>query len=263
MRNKKKRPALVGIVPRKELWPLIQKERWYHIPVESAPQNIALIEYLAFYFPKVFGKEYQYKVVHFAKVLNIEIVKRIEFFPSEFNHKRAFDDYLRISIGNIQKLPKPIPSKRWRRIVHIPTSLEKLMTAEEINDLYDTSPLEEKVYREMKKRKIEAERQLHVEVNNQIYCLDFGIFCRDGNVDVECDGEKYHSLPKALAYDRQRNNQLTSYGWSVLRFTGREINNKLENCFEIIEKTINSLGGVNFDAVGLKQQYLIKNKFIW
>ena len=31
------KPALVGIVPRKELWPIIRKERWYHIPIASAP----------------------------------------------------------------------------------------------------------------------------------------------------------------------------------------------------------------------------------
>jgi len=36
-------PALVGIIPRKELWPLIQKEKWYHIPVESAPLPAKLL----------------------------------------------------------------------------------------------------------------------------------------------------------------------------------------------------------------------------
>jgi len=60
---------------------------------------------------------------------------------------------------------------------------------------------------------------------------------------VECDGEKYHILPEALAKDRERNNELTSFGWSVLRFTGKEINQAIKNCFRIIEKTINNLGG--------------------
>jgi len=34
-----KHPALVGMVPRKSLWPIIQKERWYHMPVKSASKN--------------------------------------------------------------------------------------------------------------------------------------------------------------------------------------------------------------------------------
>ena len=50
LNNKKmpKHPALVGIVPRKNLWPIIQEEKWYHIPVESAPKNAELAEYLDF-----------------------------------------------------------------------------------------------------------------------------------------------------------------------------------------------------------------------
>jgi len=53
--EKTKTPALVGIVPRKKLWPVIQKEHWYHIPVESAPRNVKSIKYVGFYFPVAFG----------------------------------------------------------------------------------------------------------------------------------------------------------------------------------------------------------------
>lgn len=239
-----KHPALVGIVPRKNLWPKIQKERWYHIPIESAPKSAPVVEYLAFYFPKAFGEKYQYKVCYYAKVLGVETKKRIELFPEEPAHKRAEQDYFQFHLGSIKELPKPIPSKRWRRIVHIPTSYEKLFSAKEINDLWDTSPLEEKMHQEMKRRKIETERQLYVKIGNQIYCLDFAIFCRKGNIDVECDGERYHILPDALARDRKRNNQLTSYGWRVLRFLGKEINRDLQGCFKTIERTIGNLGGL-------------------
>jgi len=237
-------PALVGIVPRKNLWPKIQEERWYHIPVESAPKNAPLVEYLAFYFPKVFGVDYRYKVSYYAEVLKVEVAKRIELFPEEPEHERAQKDYYQFHLGQIKELPKPIPSKRWRRIVHIPTSREKLFTAEEINDLYDTSPLEEKMYQEMKKRKIETERQVFVKVGGKTYCLDFGIFCKKGNIDLECDGERYHILPEALAKDRKRNNQLTSFGWRVLRFSGKEISRAILDCFKIIERTIFNLGGL-------------------
>jgi len=241
----KRTPALVGIIPRKKLWPKIQKERWYHIPVQSAPKNAEKIGYLAFYFPKVFGDEYQYKVVYYAKVLGCEVTKRIDLFPDEPAHPRAMDDYFKFSLAEIEKLPSPIPSKKWRRIIHIPTSLEKLLSAEEINDLWDSSPLEEKMYLEMKKREIEAQRQFYVKVGRQFYCLDFGVFCRKGNIDIECDGEKYHILPEAMTKDRQRNNELTSAGWSVLRFLGKEINSDIKGCFTTIEKTINNLGGVS------------------
>lgn len=239
-----KQPALVGIVPRKSLWPIIQKEKWYHIPVKSAPKNTPATEYIAFYFPKAFGEEYQYKVIYYAKVSNIDMVKRIQLFPKEPKHERAQEKYYQFHLGQIRKLPQAIPSKRWRMIVHVPTSRQKLFTAKEINDLYDTSPLEDKMYQIMKKEKINAERQVYVKVNNQFYCLDFGIFCKKGNIDVECDGEKYHILPEALARDRQRNNQLTSYGWRVLRFSGKEIYHSIQRCLGLIKKTIYSLNGL-------------------
>jgi len=241
----KKHPALVGIVPRKNLWDIIQEERWYHTPVESAPKNAAVAEYLGFYFPSVFGKELQYKVNFYAKIKKVDVVKRIELFPKEKEHERASKDYLQFHLGKIKELPKPILSLRWRRIVHIPTSCEKLFSAEEINDLYDTSPLEEKMYLEMKKREITVERQFYVKVRRRFYCLDFGIFCKKGNMDVECDGEKFHILPEALTRDRERNNELTSFGWSVLRFTGKQINQTIKDCFTKIERTIGNLGGIS------------------
>ncbi len=240
-----KHPALVGIVPRKNLWDVIQKQMWYHIPVESAPKNAVFVEYLGFYFPSIFGEKMRYKVNFYAKVKKVSTAKRIELFPEEKEHERASKEYFQFHLEKIKKLPNPIPSIGWRRIVHIPTSSEKLFSAKEINDLYDTSPLEEKMYLEMKKRKIAAERQFYVRVDRKFYCLDFGIFCKKGDIDIECDGEKYHTLPQALAKDRERNNELTSFGWQVLRFGGKEINQATKNCFRIIEKTIDSLGGIS------------------
>ena len=57
IKNMQKQPALVGIVPRRDLWNVIQEQRWYHIPVKSAPKNTMMVEYLAFYFPKIFDKD--------------------------------------------------------------------------------------------------------------------------------------------------------------------------------------------------------------
>jgi len=58
-----KHPALVGIVPRKNLWPKIQKERWYHIPVESASKN-TLAAILRF-----FGKEINHNLRDCFKII--------------------------------------------------------------------------------------------------------------------------------------------------------------------------------------------------
>ena len=144
------KPALVGIVPRKSLWPIILEERWYHIPVASAPGNVEKIHYVAFYFPADFDEELRHKVVYYSTVKSVKVVKRIKLFPNELKHPRAGQDYFKINLGQILPLPRPIPSLRFRRLVHIHSSYRRLMTAREINDLYNTSPLEETMYQALK-----------------------------------------------------------------------------------------------------------------
>ncbi|MCG2701246.1 endonuclease domain-containing protein [Candidatus Parcubacteria bacterium] len=234
--------ALVGIVPRKELWPIIQKEKWYHIPVKSAPENISFIKYLAFYFPECFIEKYRHKIIYYAEVLDINTVKRTQLFPKEPEHERAQENYYQLRLGQINKLPQIIPCKRM--IIHVPTNRQKLFTSKEINDLWDISPLEEKMHQALKKQRIAAERQLYVKKDNKRYFLDFAIFCHNGKIDVECDGEEYHSLPDALAKDKERNNQLVNLGWQVLRFSGQNITHNIKNCIAIVEKTIDNLGGL-------------------
>ncbi|MFH1456693.1 MAG: DUF559 domain-containing protein [Patescibacteria group bacterium] len=237
-----KQPALVGIIPRKELWQLIQKERWYHIPVESIHKDIFPIKYLAFYFPECFDKKNQHKIIYYAKVLNIETVKRIQLFPKELKHERAQKNYYKLYLDQINKLPQIIPCKRI--IIHIQTNKQKLFTAKNINDLWDTNQFEERMYQAMKKQNITTERQFRVKINDKRYFLDFGIFCRKGNINLECDGDQYHTLPDALAKDRERNNQLTSLGWHILRFSNKEIYQVLQNCLETVKRTIYTLGGL-------------------
>jgi len=240
------KPALVAIVPRKRDWKILKEEHWYRIPVKTAPDIVTNIEYLAFYQPKKFGEE-KWAVNYYTEVKDLEIVKRIELLPYEPKHVRANDDYYKFTIGELKRLPNPIPSRRWKRIVFIPTTFNRLMNAKEINDLYYTSPIEEKLYEVMKEDEIPAERQLFVCEREQTYCLDFGIFCEEGKIDVECDGKAYHTSLEDREEDRLRNNELASYGWVVLRFTGAEINQDAKGCLKRIKSSIRNLKGIKDD----------------
>ncbi len=235
--------ALVAIVPRKKDWKILKEEHWYRIPVKSAPEIVKRVKYLAFYQPKIFGDE-KWAVNYYARVKGLDKAKRIELLPDEPKHIRASDDYYKFTIEELKKLSHPIPSKRWRRIVFIPTTLGKLGRAKEINDLYHTSSIEEKLYKIMRKSGITAERQLFVREGNTRYCLDFGIFCNKGMIDVECDGEDYHTSRDAQTRDRQRNNELASKGWLVLRFAGKEIHKNARGCVRQIKKAIRNLKGI-------------------
>ena len=238
--------TLVAIVPRKKDWEILKTQHWYRIPVKSAPAIINQIKSIAFYQPKIFDAE-KWSVNYYAEVKGLEIVKRIELLPEEAKNVRASNLYYKITIGALKKLPKSIPSRRWRRITFIPTTYKCLCEAKEINDLYNTSPIEEKLYRFFKQEKIPAERQFFIYDTNKPCCLDFAVLCKEGKLNVECDGESYHSTKEAQIKDRKRDNDLTSIGWSILRFSGNEIYSSPKDCVRQIKRTIKSLKGINHE----------------
>lgn len=41
---------------------------------------------------------------------------------------------------------------------------------------------------------------------------------------VECDGEYWHSKPKAIAFDKRRDSYMRNHGYSIVRLSGTEIN---------------------------------------
>ena len=49
---------------------------------------------------------------------------------------------------------------------------------------------------------------------------------------------------KDVKYDKQRQNELESLGWSVLRFTTYQIEYEIDECINTIKNTINEKGGL-------------------
>jgi very-short-patch-repair endonuclease len=235
--------ALVAVMNNRRDWDIARQEHWYRIPVRSAPRDLRRTRYLAFYQTRVFGAE-RWAVIYVAPVLDCRVLPRRVLLPTEADHPRADERYYRLELGEVTRLPQPIPSRRFRRIVFIPTTWRKLQQAEEINDLFDDSPLEDVVWSAFKRERIEAERQYFVAEPPATYCLDFAIFCQSGQVDVECDGDTWHATAEAIPRDNERNNFLASRGWQVLRFGSSQINGQLADCVSVVRRTITGLGGV-------------------
>jgi len=57
------------------------------------------------------------------------------------------------------------------------------------------------------------------------YRSDFAI--PDLKLAVECDGEYWHKQPEAVAKDRKRDSELARYGWTVVRFSEKEIKDRM------------------------------------
>lgn len=238
---------LVAILNEPRDYHFARDENWYRIPVESVatylhdrwpPRRIA------FYQTKIFAEE-RYSVRYYADVLDIGRVGRRELFPNEPDGRKSGRSYYRLRLGPLQLLPAPIFSRRARRIIFIPSTWDKFTAALEINDLYHGSPLEDRLWAALQRRRIPAEREEYLTAGEQNYALDFAVYCAGGGIDIETDGDTYHANPDKAADDNRRNNNLTAAGWQVLRYSTSQINEEMETyCIPEIVRTVNNLGGI-------------------
>ena len=223
-------------------------QHWYRIPVNSVHKRLKdrwPPQWLAFYQTKVFGSE-AFAVNYYARVLDMRQVYRWQLFPDQPHDKKGRQRYYQLILEPLRRLPKPISSRRWRRIVFIPTTWEKFSRADQINDLYDESPLEDRLWAELKRLQISAERQEFVRVKERSYALDFAIYCTSGKIDAETDGDAFHASPERAPQDNVRDNDLKTTGWRILRFNTSQIREKMaEYCLPTIVENISKLGGVD------------------
>lgn len=239
---------LVAIVNNHLDWNLVHEQGWYRIPVGSQAKWLKgrwPPEWLAFYQTKIFGSE-AFTIRYYAQVLDIRRRRRWQLLPDEPRDEKAEREYYQLILGDLRALRQPIVSRRWRRIIFIPTTWAKFQAAQEINDLFDDSPLEDKLWAEFQRLKIVAERQEWLRIHDRDYALDFAIYCAAGKLDVETDGDTWHSDPARIPLDNRRDNDLETAGWSLLRFNTAQINEAMETyCLPTVVDKVNRLGGLD------------------
>lgn len=227
---------------------ILQEQGWYRIPVVSTPRRWPP-RWLAFYQPKAFGED-AYRIRYFGQVKDIRRARRSEIFPNEIPSLNSEREYYILSLAKLEEREAPILSYRPRRLVFIPTTWQKFESAGQINDLFDDSSLEDQLWSELKRLTIEAERQWAVDLNQAIYYLDFALFCKNGRVNVETDGDTWHLGRERAPRDNARDNALQIDGWTVLRYNTRQIRENFQSeCLRGIEASINKLGGLSSDGL--------------
>lgn len=227
---------------------IAREDRWYRVPISSAEKWLARRwppQWLAFYQTKVFAVE-AFAINYYARIRKIRRATRQQLFPEEPRGPKSAKRYFQLLLDPLEKLQRPIPSKRWRRIVFIPTTWGKLVRAEEINDLYDESPLEDLLWSRLKRLNLPAERQEFITANGADYALDFALYCQKGKVDVETDGDTWHADPKRIPMDNRRDNDLETGGWKLLRFNSYQLREQMDDyCLPAIVKNLKELGGAD------------------
>ncbi|MGC9367207.1 MAG: endonuclease domain-containing protein [bacterium] len=247
--------VLIAILKFVEDLEILFKRGWYRIPVKTAPPHLHKFLYLAFYQPRCFG-EHKWRIRYYGKISDISITKRKDLLPRQPDHPRAEQDYYKIRLADLREKHPPLISFRGRRIVFIPTTIEKLLKAEEINHCFHNSPLEDKLWEKLKQQDIRAERNIFVNSYqpHRKLQLDMVVPCKRGIIDLECDGDSYHLNPKSAVKDNARDNWLTSRGWKILRFSSEQINEKIQSTLYTISQTVDYCGGEKNGTVNWNDQ---------
>lgn len=123
---------------------------WYRIPLRTAPKVVA-VDFLAFYQTGSFGDE-KWRIQYYAPVRGHELTTRAELLRTELNHPRAKEEYYKIQIGALEKLPMPILAETWRRITFLYTTGEYLMEASTVNDLVVQSDERQLLWQALRER---------------------------------------------------------------------------------------------------------------
>jgi very-short-patch-repair endonuclease len=235
---------LIALQPKTKALDILISEGWYHIPMETAPKRWPP-KMMAFYQGAAFRDAERYRIRYFGEVGDIEIVPRKILFPGDDeNHHKAERLYYRIEINNLQPRYKPILSYRPRRLVFIPTTWAKFENAEQINDLFDGSPLEDRLWNALKYISVLAERQWKIAMQGHNYYLDFAVFCKNGKLAIETDGYSYHyDSRNQIDYDTWRHNEIELDNWRLLYYTTKQVKEDWTPYLAQIQKVIDQLGG--------------------
>jgi len=213
-------PVLVVVVNDPADLARAREQGWYRIPLARAPRRVAA-EYLAFYQTAAFPAEERWSVRWLGPVRGYHIATRRELIPEEPAHPRASDRYYRVTLGGLFPLPRPVPSRRLRRITFIPTTLGRLLAADEINDLWIKSSAQERLWAALKQADVDAERQYPLREDLPQYVADFALLCREGRVAliVEDEPRAEDELRESPAPDYL----LAAGEWLPLRVTRAEL----------------------------------------
>jgi hypothetical protein len=123
---------------------------WYRIPLRSAPKVVA-VDFLAFYQTAHFGEE-RWRIQYIAPVKGHELTTRIELIQDEPDHPHAHQEYYKVQIGPLQRLPQPVLAEGWRRITFFYTTGERLITAQTLRDLIVQSDERQLLWQALRER---------------------------------------------------------------------------------------------------------------
>ena len=155
--------VLVAIMPAPRDLEVARVLGWYRIPLGFAPKVIE-VDYLAFYQTSAFGEAGRWKIDYIADLRGHELTTRQALFKDEPDHPRAHEEYYKLQVGPLLRLPRPILAEHWRRITFLYTTGEYLARGHTVNDLVVHSDEREVLWRSLRERALASGRYQTIEL---------------------------------------------------------------------------------------------------
>jgi hypothetical protein len=128
---------------------------WYRIPLRTAPKVIA-VDHLAFYETGALGGG-KGKIQYTAPVRGHELTTRGELLRDEPDHPRAREEYYKIQLGPLERLPQTILAGKWHRVTFLYTTGDYLYHAIDLNELVVQSEERKTLWQALRDRANQAQ----------------------------------------------------------------------------------------------------------
>ncbi len=237
----RRRSVLVAVMNNADDLRRAASDGWYRIPQRRAPKRIAA-DYLAFYQTGKFAPAPEAQsVTYYAPTRRYRLLTRAELMPDAADHARANDYYFRIDIGPLQRLAQPIPSATLRRLTFIHTTLDRLLSASDVRDLFPKSDPFETLWQALREHRL---RPLKNRIVDE-WPMDISLRARGGHLGIRCIDEDDSLRERSVATPAFESQ---SERWQVLAFPPSQIERDLNDCLRQIGAALIELGGSSLDV---------------
>lgn len=227
----RRRTVLVCVMNNPEDWRRVASAGWYRIPQRRAPRRVGA-DYLAFYQTGAFkGQPEAQTVTFYAPTRRYQLLTRAELVPNEPDHPRADDFYFRIELGPLQRLARPIPAATMRRVTFIHTTLDRLLTAGDVRDLFYQEDPFDRLWKALREHRLRP-------LSNRVVAgrpVDITLRARGGYLGI-CCGEDEPDL-------RESRSTVLPERWELLHLDPDQIEHNLDDCLRRIGAALIELGG--------------------
>lgn len=226
----RRRTVLVAVVNNPDDLRRAASSGWYRIPQRRAPRRLGA-DYLAFYQTGAFGAQDEARTVtYYAPTRRYHLLARRDLLPDEPDHPRADEFYFRIDIGPLQRLAQPVPAEKYHRVTFIHTTLERLLTAQDVADLFLKEDPFETLWRALREHRL---RPLKNRIVGE-QPVDIALRARGGYLGINCREEGATQEVRPVA---------TSDRWELLHLSTLRIQQDLPGCLRQIGAALIHLGG--------------------